>query len=97
MLKIDVPINSDYIVLNSVAFLQKSLDVLINYEKCYVFLDNDKSGSNAVLGLQRSLGMERVIDMSRKVYADHKDLNDYLMSLYNKMDNERSYGLGMSM
>lgn len=97
MLKIEVPLNTDYVILNSVAFLQKSLDILINYEKCYVFLDNDKSGQGAFLGLQLSLGKERVIDMSRKIYADHKDLNDYLISLTKRMDNTRSNGLRMSM
>lgn len=96
MLKIDLPINTDYVILNSVAFLQKSLEVLVNYEKLYVFFDNDASGKSAFSVMQQSFGIDRTIDMSKK-YSAHKDLNDYLINLTSKLEVKSSKGNGMGM
>lgn len=70
------------IVLNSVSNLQKAIPALGNYTVIQCYLDNDTAGRAALARLQREFG-DRVMDKSA-LYPDHKDLNDYLMSLYPK-------------
>ena len=72
----------DTIVLNSVSNLQKAIPALGNYTVIQCYLDNDTAGRAALARLQREFG-DRVMDKSA-LYPDHKDLNDYLMSLYPK-------------
>lgn len=65
-------------VLNSVANLKRSLQYLERYTHIHCFLDNDMAGRKAVetiIGLYEY----RVIDNSFR-YANHKDINDYLMN-----------------
>ena len=72
----------DTIVLNSVSNLQKAIPALGNYTVIQCYLDNDTAGRAVLARLQREFG-DRVMDKSA-LYPDHKDLNDYLMSLYPK-------------
>ena len=72
----------DTIVLNSVSNLQKAIPALGDYTVIQCYLDNDTAGRAALARLQREFG-DRVMDKSA-LYPDHKDLNDYLMSLYPK-------------
>ena len=72
----------DTIVLNSVSNLQKAIPALGDYTVIQCYLDNDTAGRAAIARLQREFG-DRVMDKSA-LYPDHKDLNDYLMSLYPK-------------
>lgn len=72
----------DTIVLNSVANIQKAIAPLGDYTVIQCYLDNDTAGRAALARLQREFG-DRVMDKSA-LYLDHKDLNDYLMSLYPK-------------
>lgn len=68
----------DYMVLNSVANLKRALQYLERYTHIHCFLDNDMAGRKAVetiIGLYEY----RVIDNSFR-YANHKDINDYLMN-----------------
>lgn len=67
----------DLLSMNSLALLDKSCEVLINYKEIRLFLDNDESGkvaSGKLLGMQLSL----VIDNSKQ-YSAHKDLNEHLV------------------
>jgi hypothetical protein len=95
MLKIDVPIKTDYIIMNSAALYQKVVSELIRYEFIYVFGDNDSTGRTATTGIQRELGMTKTLDMARKIYPNHNDLNDYLMDLNRGLDRNKSQGLSM--
>ena len=72
----------DIIVLNSVANVGKAITPLADYTVIQCYLDNDAAGRSALARLQREFG-DMVMDKSA-LYPDHKDLNDYLMSLYPK-------------
>lgn len=70
---------TDAVVLNSVANISKAIPSLDGYSLMLCYLDNDEAGRNALARLQREFG-DRVADKSA-LYPNHKDLNDYLMSL----------------
>lgn len=72
----------DTIVLNSVSNLQKAITALDDYTVIQCYVDNDTAGRAALARLQREFG-DKVMDKSA-LYPNHKDLNDYLMSLYPK-------------
>lgn len=72
----------DTIVLNSVSNLQKAITALGDYTVIQCYLDNDTAGRAALARFQREFG-DKVMDKSA-LYPNHKDLNDYLMSLYPK-------------
>lgn len=85
----------DYIVLNSVSMLPKAIEELYNYTIKHLYnytiiqlynyieivccFDNDSAGDKATLKLQ-NIFKNQVKD-GRIRYPDHKDLNDYLLSL----------------
>ncbi|MCE8183511.1 toprim domain-containing protein [Porphyromonas gingivalis] len=71
-------IASDWLVLNSVSNVEKSVKALQGYERIECFLDNDDAGRRTFQRLHDCFG-ERVIDRS-SLYADHKDLNEFLLS-----------------
>lgn len=71
-------IASDWLVLNSVSNVEKAVKVLHGYERIECYLDNDEAGRRTFQGLRNSF-RDKVIDRS-SLYADHKDLNDYLLS-----------------
>ncbi|ROS88834.1 DNA primase [Muribaculaceae bacterium Isolate-080 (Janvier)] len=76
----------DTVVLNSVSNLQKAIPALGDYTVIQCYLDNDTAGRAALARLQREFG-NKVMDKSA-LYPNHKDLNDYLMSLYPKKSNK---------
>ncbi|WP_130734467.1 toprim domain-containing protein [Flavobacterium sp. J27] len=67
--------NSDYMILNSISMLEKSLHLLFNYEKIELFLDNDLQGDKATELLKNQF--KNVID-GRIKYKNHKDLNEFI-------------------
>lgn len=71
-------IASDWLVLNSVSNVEKALQVLGDYQRIEYYLDNDDAGRRTFQRFQECFG-EKVIDRS-SLYADHKDLNEYLLS-----------------
>lgn len=71
---------TDTIVLNSVSNLNKAIAPLREYSVVSCYLDNDNAGRAALVKLQQELG-DKVMDKSA-LYPNHKDLNDYIMSLY---------------
>lgn len=73
---------TDTIVLNSVSNLNKAIAPLREYSVVSCYLDNDNAGRAAFVKLQQELG-NKVMDKSA-LYPNHKDLNDFLMSLYPK-------------
>lgn len=87
-------IRQDYMVLNSVANVRKSLERLSHYDKVQCFLDNDDAGRKAYQELLTELKIP-VIDSSG-LYADCKDLNEFLCrqdSLLQKPVREQRRGL----
>ena len=71
-------IASDWLVLNSVSNVEKAVKALQGYEKIECFLDNDDAGRRTFQRLYDCFG-EKVIDRSF-LYAEHKDLNEFLLS-----------------
>lgn len=82
---------NDSVVLNSVANVGKAIPVLAEYPLILCYLDNDTAGRAAVAILRREFG-DRVSDKSA-LYPDHKDLNDYLMSLNPKQITKPKFKL----
>lgn len=82
---------NDSVVLNSVANVGKAIPVLEEYPLILCYLDNDTAGRAAVARLRREFG-DRVSDKSA-LYPDHKDLNDYMMSLYPKQITKPKFKL----
>lgn len=76
----------DSVVLNSVSNVAKSITPLADYTVIRCYLDNDTAGRAALARLQREFD-DRVMDKSA-IYPNHKDVNDYLMSLYPKKSNK---------
>ena len=73
----------DYIILNSIANVSKAIDVLHRYERIHCLFDNDEAGRNAYLDLAREFS-GRICDFSDN-YNGHKDLNDYLRGIRQKL------------
>jgi len=67
---------TDFLVLNSLSFVQKNIDRLQSYASTKLMLDNDLAGDNATAKL---LAISPAIKDERKLYQGHKDLNDLLM------------------
>lgn len=67
---------NDYLVLNSVALLERSFAVLDRYEKINCYLDRDEAGRRTLEALRKRYG-NRIEDCSL-LYKGFKDLNEYL-------------------
>ena len=84
----------DYLVLNSVSNIQKTLERLSQYDSVRCFLDNDEAGRNAYLQLSKELG-KTVTDAST-LYNGFKDLNEYLCAESKhseKAENKKTKGI----
>ena len=73
----------DYVILNSTANVSKAIDVLHGYGRIHCMLDNDEAGSKAYRELERKFA-GRIRDFSDN-YKGHKDLNDYLRGIRQKL------------
>jgi hypothetical protein len=72
--KMDTPLQ-DYLILNSLSFMERAISIMQDYELSRLFLDNDTAGQNCSL-YACSLD-ERFKDESG-LYQNYKDLNDFL-------------------
>lgn len=77
---------NDSVVLNSVSNLSKALPCLSGYSVLLCYLDNDAAGREALAKLQKEFGT-KVADKS-SLYPNHKDLNEYLVSLTPKKSHK---------
>ncbi len=82
---------NDTIVLNSVSNVMKALNPLADYAQIQCYLDNDVAGRSALARIQREFG-DKVMDKSA-LYPNHKDLNDYLISITTKQSNKNKLKL----
>lgn len=80
---------NDTIVLNSVSNLGKALTQLSDYSVINCYLDNDDAG-RATLAKLRNEFDDRVADKSA-LYPDHKDLNDYFVSITPKQKSKLKF------
>ncbi|MDT0685900.1 toprim domain-containing protein [Autumnicola psychrophila] len=73
----DLVQNSDYIILNSLAFLDRIKMLIPKYDKVLIYLDNDSAGKKAATSLLNLF--DNVTDCS-DLYGAYKDLNEKLQS-----------------
>lgn len=79
----------NFLVLNSIGFIEKMQPQLENYPSVHLYLDRDKKGleiSNELLALGGKYQDESVC------YKNHKDLNEYLMDEYFELKRSQSRG-----
>jgi hypothetical protein len=72
----------NFLILNSTSQLKKGINFLKKHNEIYCFLDNDVEGTkttNVILKLFSDNSIDK-----RKIYNDHKDLNDYLITIIKK-------------
>lgn len=70
--------NSNFLILNSTAFFDKSIDKMLQHSSVHLFLDNDKTGQKCS-ELAINLDSKKFID-ERPMYRQYNDLNDWLIS-----------------
>jgi len=78
--------NSDFLVLNSLAFLEKSRQKIESYKEVNLFLDNDNAGKEATF---KTVAWSTKIRDRSELYKGHKDLNDYLVHLEGQNQSQR--------
>ena len=71
----DLPHKSDFLVLNSVSFINRIQKIALPYSKVGLYLDNDPAGKKATIQLMADLSNS--VDMSA-LYEGKKDLNQLL-------------------
>jgi hypothetical protein len=69
-------VRSDFLILNSVSFVDRSMDILKDYKNVFLYLDHDNAGRKA-LEKYEAAGLN-TIDSSG-TYQKFKDLNEYLL------------------
>lgn len=72
-------LTSDFLVLNSTAMLFKAEEILKEYYKIYLFLDNDANGTIVKTKIQSQY--DNVEDYSL-LYRDFKDLNEWYCDIH---------------
>jgi hypothetical protein len=66
---------ADVIILNSVALIGRSVEILKSYKDVFLFLNHDKAGQTAAEKLRQS-GINAI--HASEFYKDYNDVNDYL-------------------
>lgn len=82
----DLRLNSNFLVLNSLRLLGRSLPILRSHKEVNLFLDNDLAAKEAKENLKEN-GI-RFHDAST-LYREHKDVNEYLVAM-NKIGQSES-------
>lgn len=78
----------DLIVMNSIALLNKTKELLKDYSEIHLFLDNDLSGKKCKNEILQSFPQAK--DHS-EIYSTYKDLNEYMIERI-KMGIEEKFG-----
>lgn len=73
--------NSDYLILNSTVMLFKAMKRLNEYDKIYLFLDNDSNGN---ITKNKILTKYKHVEDCSLIYRDFKDLNEWFCKEYNE-------------
>jgi Toprim-like/CHC2 zinc finger len=80
-------LQSNFLVLNSLSFFEKSREIMEKHSAIHLYLDRDKAGMN--MTQKALLSSNRYIDESYK-YKNHKDINEYLVKEFSKMQSIRT-------
>lgn len=88
-----LPELTNFLVLNSLTFFEKSMSLMHEHDRVYLLLDNDAAGrSRTASALQQS---QKFSDLSHK-YANTKDINEWLVKEKTHAQEQsihRSFGL----
>jgi hypothetical protein len=80
----------NYLILNSLAFLEKAREVMEKHPKIYLLLDRDPTGIKATL---KSIILSGKYHDQSHEYRQYKDLNEYLIHSH-KQQHKQSIGRG---
>jgi hypothetical protein len=71
--------NTNFLILNSTSFFQKSLPLMQSHKSVHLYLDCDTTGQKCI---QKALEIDnqKFVD-ERQVYKNYKDLNDWIMHI----------------
>jgi hypothetical protein len=72
------PVSSDFLILNSIAFFEKSRPFMEQHNTIRLYLDRDKTGQNCTQRVIESC--KKYIDESR-LYEDYNDLNEWMQDI----------------
>ena len=72
------PVTSDFLILNSIAFFEKSRPFMEQHNTIRLFLDRDKTGQNCTQGAMESC--KKYTDESR-LYEGYNDLNEWVQEM----------------
>lgn len=73
------PASTNFLVLNSTSFFEKSLPLMQIHDRVHLYLDNDQTGQKCTEKVLQ-LDKEKFID-ERKTYQQYGDLNDWLTGI----------------
>jgi hypothetical protein len=84
---------TNFLVLNSLSFLQKARPIMEDHQRVHLFLDRDNAGK---LHTQQALewNKEKYIDRSA-FYENHKDLNQWLIQHRQSLKHTPKLGRGL--
>lgn len=82
---------TDFLILNSLSFIEKSLNLMERNQKIYLYLDRDEAGiKHTTEAMKRNI---KYVDRSH-LYKNDKDLNDYLVR--NSLQKKQRHKLKIS-
>ena len=77
---------TDFLILNSLSFFERSLLLMEKHEQIHLYLDHDEAGKKCLdIALKRS---SKYKDES-SLYEGYKDLNDWIMN-FGKLEHKQS-------
>lgn len=71
--------NTDFLILNSTSFFEKSLHLMQSYKCKHLYVDCDTTGQKCIQKAQ-AIDKESFID-ERQLYKNYKDLNDWMVHI----------------
>lgn len=80
---------SNYLILNSLSFFDNNLPRMTAHNHVHLYLDNDKSGEKFT---QKAIALDcQKFSDERKLYASHKDLNEWVVSIGPQQQKNQSH------
>ncbi len=79
----------NFLILNSIGFLEKVKPMLEKYSSIHLYLDRDKKGLELT---KEVLSINRKYRDESDTYKNHKDLNEYLMKEYHAVSQSLKRG-----
>ena len=72
------PVETNYVVLNSISFFEKARPFMEQHEQIKLYLDRDKTGQNY---MRYALSLSSKYKDESHLYKNYKDLNDWVMNI----------------